>query len=308
MDAFDLLASDPGRGEDALPRNLPGMVGEIGEAGGVRADEGVVEHGAGPLVLGLQQQPVERLEQGEIAAGADLQEPVGYRRAPAEDSAGLLRMLEADESGLRQRVDRDDLSAVALGLLQRGQHPRMVGARVLPHGEDEVRGVDVVQGDTAFADAQCLLQRGAAGLVAHVGAVRQVVGAVGAGEELQQEGGFVVEPAGGVEEGLVRGVQPAQFPGEDVERLVPADRFVVGGARPLDHRLGQPALLIEPVIGSGAQFGDRIPAEELGRDPPRGGFVGDVLGAVLAVFVSGAVCPARARARRIPDSRTLWPD
>ena len=42
------------------------------------------------------------------------------------------------EPGLRQWVHRDDVRAVLLGLLQRAQHPRVVGARVLPDHEDQV--------------------------------------------------------------------------------------------------------------------------------------------------------------------------
>ena len=212
-------------------------------------DEVVVQHRAGVGVLGLQEQQVQRLEEGEVAAGPDLQELVGDGGAAADDSAGLLRVLEPHQAGLGQRVDGDDVAAVALGLLQRGEHARVVGARVLAHDEDQVGVVDVVEAHVALADAQGLRERGAAGLVAHVAAVGQVVGAVGAGEELEEERGLVVEPARGVEEGLVGGVELAQFLGEQAERLVPADRLVVVRAGPLDHGFGQPALLVEPVVG-----------------------------------------------------------
>ena len=184
------------------------------ETDGVVADEVPVEHGAGRGVLRLQQQPVQHLEQGQVPAGTDLQELVGDRRTAADHAARMLRVLEADQTGLGQGVDRDDLPAVALGLLQRGEHARVVGAGVLPDHEDQVCRVDIVERHAALADAQRLLQREAAGLVAHVGAVGQVVGAERAGEQLQQERGLVVEPPGGVEERFVGRAQPEQLPRE----------------------------------------------------------------------------------------------
>ena len=113
----------------SVPVDLPGVLGELGEAGGVAVDEVVVEHGAGVGVLRVQQQRVDRLEEGEVAAGLDVQELVGDRGAAADDAPGLLRVLEPDQSRLGQRVDGDDVAAVALGLLEGGQHPRHVGAR-----------------------------------------------------------------------------------------------------------------------------------------------------------------------------------
>jgi hypothetical protein len=71
--------------------------------------------------------------------------------------------------------------------------------------------VKVLQADRARADADGLCQCGAAGLVAHVGTVGQVVGAEPADEQLVCERGLVGGPAGGVENGLVRAVQPAQL-------------------------------------------------------------------------------------------------
>lgn len=145
--------------------------------------------------------------------------------------------------------------------------------------------MDVVEGDTALAGAQRLRHRESAGLVAHVGAVGQVVRAVRAREELEQERCLVVQPARDVEEGLVGGVQAPQLPGEQTQRLVPADRLVMGPAGSLHHGLGQPALLVQPVVGRAVELGDRVLAEELPGDAPRGGLVVDVLGAVLAVLV-----------------------
>jgi hypothetical protein len=285
VDLLDLLPGQPGGGQDVAPGDRAGVRGELLEAGAVSVDPGVVEHGAGRGVLGLEQQLVESLEQGEVAARANVDELVGDRGAAADDTPSLLRMLEAHQACLGQGVDGDDLAAVALGLLQRGEHAGMVGARVLSDHEDQVAVVDVVERDAALTDAQGFAESPSAGFVAQVGAVRQVVGAVYAREQLQEEGGLVVEPAGDVEQGFVGGVQCPQLVGEQAQGLVPADRLVVGRARTLDHRFGEAALLVEPVVRLAVQFIDRVLAEEAGGDPARGGLVVDVLGAVLAVLV-----------------------
>ena len=56
--------------------------------------------------------------------------------------------------------------------------------------------------------------------------------------------------------------------------------MVVAG--PQHHRVGEPALLRQPVLGFGGEFGDRVPGEEVRGDDALGGLLGDGLGAVLA--------------------------
>ena len=109
---------------------------------------------------GLEQPVVEELEQREVARRPG---PAGRGR-PARCPARLrparrLRVLEADEARLGQRVDGDDLRAAALRQLQRGEHARVVGAGVLADHEDEVGLLDVVEGDRALADADRLAER-----------------------------------------------------------------------------------------------------------------------------------------------------
>src|SRR5690606_10281501 len=116
-------------------------------------------------------------------------------------------------------------------------------------------------------------QRDAGGLVAHVGAVRQVVGAVRPGEQLPQEGRLVGGAAGGVEDGLVRVGAGAQLAGEQVQRLVPADRGVVVRAGAADHGRDEASLPAEPVVGTGGEVADRVGGEELGPAAAQGRLV-----------------------------------
>ena len=50
------------------------------------------------------------------------------------------------------------------------------------------------------------------------------------------------------------------------------------------HRLRDPALIAQPLLGVRGQFGDGILGEEVGADAFVGGFPSDGLGAVLAEF------------------------
>ncbi len=163
----------------------------------------------------------------------------------------------------------------------------MVGARVLAGDDDQVGLVEVFEGDAALADADGLGQCGARGLVAHVGAVGQVVGAELAGEELEEERGLVAGAAGGVEEGLVGRAEGGQLLGDDREGPLPADRLVpvvAAGRGPglQEHGLRDAALLAQPVAGTRGEVGQRVRGEELGSDPAQRGLLRDGLGAVLA--------------------------
>ncbi len=124
-------------------------------------------------------------------------------------------------------------------------------------------------------------------------------------EQLEQECCLVVEPARGVEQRLVGGVERPQLVGEQVERGVPGDRLVVVRAGPLDHGLGEPALVVEPLVRLLGQLGDGVLPEEVGGDPARGRLVVDVLGAVLAVLVHVPVLRIGPRATGAVDSFRL---
>ena len=158
----------------------------------------------------------------------------------------------------------------------------MVGPRVLSGDHDEIRGGDVFDGHRPLAHTDGLDQRGARGLVTHVGAVRQVVRPETADQQLIEERGLVAGASRGVEQRLVGAGQSLQVRCDDVVGLVPTDRAVVVLARPKHHRLGQSALLGQPVFGAGRQLRQRVRGEEFRADHPAGGLLGDGLRAVLA--------------------------
>ena len=65
------------------------------------------------------------------------------------------------------------------------------------------------------------VKRPAAGLVAHVGAVRQIVGAKLPDEELIQKSRLVTGAARGVEDCFVRMIKRVQFAGDQIESRRP---------------------------------------------------------------------------------------
>ncbi len=125
--------------------------------------------------------------------------------------------------------------------------------------------------------------------MAHVRAVGQVVGAERPDEQLVGVGGLVGGTSGRVEDRLVRRVERAEFGGDQVEGVVPADGFVVSGALAQHHRFAEASLLAQPVVGPLRQVGHGVPGEEVGPDSAGGGLLGDRLGAVLAELGGVAV-------------------
>ena len=71
--------------------------------------------------------------------------------------------------------------------MQRAHHARVVGAGIVPHRDDQVAMVEIIQRDCALAYADRLRQAHAGCLVAHVGAVGKVVGPKFAAENVEQE-------------------------------------------------------------------------------------------------------------------------
>ena len=104
------------------------------------------------------------------------------------DADRFLRILEAEQPGLDERVDGNDLRARALGVGQRGEHARVIGGRVVADEEDDLRFLEVVDFHAALAHADGGGKGRAGTLVAHVGAVREIVGAEVPGEDGVKKG------------------------------------------------------------------------------------------------------------------------
>ena len=153
---IDLVGLEPGRLEHLVVVDPGEVGGQIVEAFAVGIDELAVEHRAGVRRLGFEHPLRHGLQQGHVPSEPHLQVLVGELRAPSDDTLRPLRVLVPLQARLDHRVHRDDAGAVPLRVLERGEHARVVRARVLPHHDDEVGLGEVVVGHSGLADADRL--------------------------------------------------------------------------------------------------------------------------------------------------------
>ena len=162
--------------------------------------------------------------------------------------------------------------------------------RVLADDEDDLGLVQVVERDGAFAQAQRGAQGRAAALVAHVGAVGQVVGA-----ELRGRKAGTGKPARSAPcprcriHGFVRRFQRVQLPGDEVERIGPGDGRVVVVAGALHHRVREAAGVVLVAVGHARELGQTVLGEKLGAGGLVVGIRSSGFGPVLAELGHRAV-------------------
>ena len=116
-------------------------------------------------------------------------------------------MFEPRHANLGKRIDMHQLAAIAFRLLQCSQHARMIRSRILSDDEDCLGKFEVFERHRSLAYANCFAQRRSARLVAHVRAVRKIIGAELPHEKLIKESGFIARPSGGVKNCFVGVVQ-----------------------------------------------------------------------------------------------------
>lgn len=167
--------------------------------------------------------------------------------------------------------------------MQIAEHAGTVGAGILSEDEQRVAMFEIFKIDRAFADADAVGQRNARRLMAHIGAVREIIGAEKPAERLIEEGRLVRSTARCVKLDTL-GVEASQFGGDVADRFVPRDRLIFVSLRIVTHGMGEAADILNVMIGPGHEFFDRMFGEELRRRALMRGFPGDGLGAILAIF------------------------
>ena len=103
--------------------------------------------------------------------------------------------------------------------------------------------------------------------MAHVGRVRQVVGAVEPREQAVQVGRLEARPAGRVEDHRIR-VEGLELTADRRERFVPGAGHVFVRARLVAQRMGEAPLLFEIEVAPAAKLRHRVFGEEGGRAAP----------------------------------------
>ena len=143
----------------------------------IALEELPVEHrrvGRRRLTDGLGHPPQE----GHVAADPYLHDHRADLGGPERRHVGeLVRHDRPPRRRLDQRVDVHQRGAPPVGLGQPGEHPRRVRGGVVAHQPDRVRLLPVTQIDRALAGPQRGRHGHAACLVAHVRAIRQIIGA-----------------------------------------------------------------------------------------------------------------------------------
>ena len=233
-------------------------------------------------VVGGEDVLADAEDDGDVAAGLHLMIlAADLRLLAGQHLRRVLRIDEGLEAFLADRIEGDDLDAALGGILQRMQKARTVRAGVLAEEEHRVAVAEIVEDDGADARADDLLQRDRRRLVAHVGAVGQIVVAVEAREQRVEVGGLEAGAAGGIEDDGFR-IERLQLRADRGEGFVPLAGHVAVGRAVVAHRMGQAALLLEIVVVPVAQLGDGMLGEEVRRAAPRGQLPQRRLGAVLA--------------------------
>ena len=205
---------------------------EFSKSRRVLLDKSAVEHLAGTALLLFEHLLHDALEKRDVAVDAHRQMQAGERRALAEERKRMLRMLETNQARFKQRIDADDLAAAARRRLQRRQHARMIGARILADDENRVGRSKSPATTVALPMPMVSPKRRAARFVAHVGAIRQIVGAELPHEELVEKRRFVAGAAGGIERSAASGeARRIQLAADQLEGIVPGDRLIVARSR-----------------------------------------------------------------------------
>jgi hypothetical protein len=287
--ALDRLAREARGGLDPVPRGRLDIGLEAREPFGVPGDEIMVEH-VPARVFQREDGLHHPLEHGQIAADPHLMIGRGQRGGMGREHLGhVLGRLEPFEPALAHRVGHDDRRAALGGRRQRGEHARMVGARIVTDAEDRIGIVEVFERDSALADADRDRQARAGRLVAHVRAVGEIVGAKGAGEQLVKERRLVRGAARAIEFGHVGLGQGLHHRARAGKGLFPTDRHEMVGLRIIAQRGGQSPGILKLVIAPRPQFGGRMAGKEIGIDALDRGLPRHGLGAVFAELERGGM-------------------
>ncbi len=217
----------------------------------------------------------------------------------AEHLQLVLRVGEALESALTNRVEHHYLGATLRGFAQVAEHPWVIGARILAQHEDGIRLLEVLELHGALAYADALAKSHPARLVAHIRAVREVVRAIKSHKQLVQECRLVAGATGRIELGAVRAVEPSKNGADFGKGLRPVQGEITIACGIVPQRLRQAALMLQFVIRPAAQLADRVLREKCQRRALVRGFPRNGFDTVLAEFERRAVlriapCAARA--------------
>ncbi len=273
---LQVLAPEPGLLLQRCPVAVAHEGRELLEGMRVLVNECDVKNAFRPIgdrtVIRFDQRLADAREGRKISTGADLVVlSTDAGAAATQHLEGRLGIDELDQPRFLQRIESDDRDVAAPRVLQLVQHPGAVRSDILPEEEDAIGLLEILQRHRADTDTDCLRQRHGSALVAHVGAVGQVVAAIHPGEQLVHVGGFQRCAPRGVEDD-VRGSLCAHFRRDLRKRILPGALQIPVSIGVPAHGCREAALLLEIVVGPGPELADRVLQEKLGRRAPRSQF------------------------------------
>ncbi len=184
------------------------------------------------------------------------------------------------------------------GVTQAVQHARMVCPRILAKDKNGIGMVKIVKTDGAFTHADAAFQARTACLVTHIGAVREVIGAQHAAEQLIKPGGFITGATRGVKLHLIRVIHRFNMLCDERKGIIPADGFVMIAFGVVAQRMCQAALIFQKIValciqGCHAVFGKKVGINNAARGFPGDGFC-TVFAEAKGTFI--VIAPGTARA------------
>src|SRR6266705_1153215 len=168
---------------------------ELFKAGRVSVDEFMIENLTRTSIFCVKNFLHDSFKQSHIAVDAYLQEKIGELGSTPEPGPNFLWIFETDQTGFRQWIDVHDFAAAPFRVQQRSQHARMIRPRILSDNKNRVSQIEVFERHGAFAKTDRFFHPGAAGFVAHVRSVGEVVGPKLSHKELIKKRGFIAGAA-----------------------------------------------------------------------------------------------------------------
>ncbi len=216
----------------------------------------------------------------------------------------VLRIGEALKSAFADRIEDHDLGTALCCAPQIAKHAGMVGAGILSDYKNSIGLLEILKQNSSLANTYRLFERHTAGLMAHVGAVREIVRAISPHEKLIEKCRFVGCTARGIKFHTVWRIEALQYVANSAKSFIPLNGFVFVGCCIVAHRMRQTPRVLERIIGPRLQFRNRMLCEELRCCASLGRLPGHRLHTVLAELERRAVLGIAPCATRTIE--TVW--
>src|SRR5579872_3221231 len=176
-----------------------------------------------------------------VSARPDLMILGADARAAYDHLQRILRIGEALKPTLAKGIEGDDGHAALRGFLQRMQHARRIGRRVVTEEENAISMLEILEQHRTDRRANNFRQRDGCRLVAHVRTVGKMIATVHSSEQLVHVARLQRSAAGSVENHLPW-IERLKLPADFLESEFPGNRNVFIADPIVTHRRRKTAL------------------------------------------------------------------